>query len=624
MHTHMRENLPRRLLLSLIDYGLCVVGVYVALLMRLGFDFRQVLGYSSGVFICSAIIVGSFWLIGVYKVVWGYADLKDLLRVMWGILLGNLIFSISYLFARRVLLPRSVIFLTFFNTLFLIEASRLFWALYNQSLSKGSKHSEKRILIVGAGRAGIQLLEEFQRRTHLGNVVGFVDDMKRKLGRHVRGKTVLGTTDEIADIVQKMSVDEVIIAIPSASSERIREIVSKINMKVVRVKVLPGLSRLIDKSASISMLKNVEIEDLLARDTIKIDLRSVGEYITNKTILVTGGGGSIGSEICRQVGRLHPGMLLVLGKGENSVYEILEELKETYPAISIIPVIADVCDANRIRSVFKRYKPDIVFHAAAHKHVPLMELNPTEAFKVNLFGTNVVVNACEESGVERMVFISTDKAVNPTNVMGLSKRMAELLVLSRGKTSKTRFAVVRFGNVLGSRGSVIPKFKKQIEKGGPVTVTHPDMERFFMTIPEAVSLVIQAGAYANGGNLFVLNMGEQVKISKLASDMILLSGFVPDQDIKIEYTDIRPGEKLSEELFYADEEYKPTENRDIFVVTSNNNPSSQDFDRRMEEMKRCCDAEDLEGIRKIALELVPTMDKRLLNSDHSSVDKHSI
>ena len=380
----------------------------------------------------------------------------------------------------------------------------------------------------------------------------------------------MGTTSEVMRFVEKLNVNEVIIAIPSATSSQIKRIINYIDTTKVRLKTLPGILEILDNKLSLGFLRDVDISDLLGRKEIKVNLKEIKNYIKDKNILVTGAGGSIGSEICRQVLPMNPKTLFLLGKGENSIFDIKNELQEKFPDSNIEEIIADVSDENRIRHLFSKYKFDVVFHAAAHKHVPLMQKNPTEALKVNSLGTYYVAKVAREYGVERFVFISTDKAIKPTSIMGASKRLAEKIIKSISNSSKTNYGIVRFGNVLGSRGSVIPIFKEQIKKGGPVTVTHPKMKRYFMTIPEAVSLVLQCGQFAQNAEIYVLDMGEPINIDHLARDLIKLSGYIPDQDIKIVYTGVRPGEKLYEELFSKDEDFEKTKNERIFIAKSNN------------------------------------------------------
>ena len=594
----------RKFILFLVDTALTFLAGLAALFMRFGFDFGEMMKYFPSIPIYTAVASIVYILNGNYRVVWAYASSKDMMLIFRGSFIAYLFnIAVFHLFLAPqtgIVLPRSVGFLTFLGSFTLIVMSRLFWQWYSHLSKEGS--GEKRIVIIGAGDAGTMLLEEFERRPSLGKVVAFVDDSPRKIGRKIRGVPVYGPIGRIMEVVEKLNAHEVIIAIPSASSEQMRRIMESIDLRRVSVRTLPGIYELTDGKARIGQLREVSIEDLLGREQIKVNLEEIGKYIKGKRVMVTGAGGSIGSELVRQIARLKPKALILLGRGENSIYKIDEELSENFPDLEKFRVIGDVSDRVWMRQVFEKFKPQIVFHAAAHKHVHLMEENPYEAFRVNVVGTKVIAELCCEYKVERMIFISTDKAVNPTSIMGLSKRIAELFILY-GIDCDTKFAVVRFGNVLGSRGSVIPKFKEQIRKGGPVTVTDPRMRRFFMSIPEAVSLVLQAGAYTNGKGLFVLDMGEQISIDKLARTLISLSGFVPDQDIKIVYTGIRPGEKLYEELFYPYEEFENTPHEKVMRVRS-----KRKFERvkeYVEEMEKLIREGNFEKALEIAKRLVP-------------------
>jgi FlaA1/EpsC-like NDP-sugar epimerase len=422
-----------------------------------------------------------------------------------------------------------------------------------------------RVLIVGAGDAGAMIARELQHRYYDSKqLVGFIDDDRSKHNHILFGVKIFGNRKAIRKVVANYRIQEIIIALPSASGKQLRRIIYECKKTNCEVKILPGLYELIDGKVSIQQVRNVDLEDLLRRESVKLDIARITGYLTGKTVLVTGAGGSIGSELCRQIAALSPKNLILLGKGENSIYEIHRELLEKYPILQIEPVIADVRDRERIERIFDYYHPQVIFHAAAHKHVPLMELQPDEAVRNNIFGTKNLVEAADEFGAEMFIFISTDKAVNPTSVMGVTKRVAELILQNMNQNSKTIYAAVRFGNVLGSRGSVVPLFKKQIAKGGPVTITHPDMKRYFMTIPEAVQLVLQAGSMARGGEVFVLDMGEPVKIVDMVCDLIKLSGLEPDIDIAIRYTGLRSGEKLFEELLTAEEGTTATHHQKIY------------------------------------------------------------
>lgn len=446
----------------------------------------------------------------------------------------------------------------------LICSRLLLWVLQENSGDKNKKGKET--LIVGAGEAGVLVLKELRKSVDSSlNPLAFIDDDPEKSNLRILGIPVVGTRENVGDIVSHYNIKVVIIAIPSAPGSEIAQIVSICKQYNVEVKIFPRLADIITGRISLNMIREVRVEDLLGRPPIELDSLGISSYIKGRTVLITGAGGSIGSEICRQVSNFNPQSIILLGHGENSIYLIEKEIKQSFPHLSVTSTIADIQDRTRMEHVFSTYRPQVVFHAAAHKHVPLMEYNPTEAIKNNIFGTKIVAECAHKYQAEKFVQISTDKAVNPTSVMGVTKRIAELVIQSLNKKSNTNFYTVRFGNVLGSRGSVVPLFKQQIQDGGPITVTHPDMTRFFMTIPEAVQLVIQAGAFEKEGEIFVLDMGQPVKISDLAKKLITLSGLTLDKDIQIKYTGMRPGEKLYEELFTQEEGSIASKHQLIFI-----------------------------------------------------------
>lgn len=517
-----------------------------------------------------AIYLISFYLFKLYGRIWRYASATELIAIV----MANIAASTAWYFISLYIgavLPRSLYVFTGLLLIFFIGGSRLSLRFYSYIMNKPKyrqiQRKKNKVLIIGAGDAGAMLLREIERY-HIANrqVVGFIDDDKNKTGKILLGVKVLGTRNELVKIASEKGIDEIIIAMPSVKGKEIKAIISICKETNCKLTILPGLYEIIEGKVSISQLRPVDIEDLLGRDPVKLDTTAVREYLAGKIVLITGAGGSIGSEIVRQVAKMQPKKLLLLGKGENSIYEITQELKINSPEVKTVPIIADVRDKERIKAIMDYFKPKVVFHAAAHKHVPLMEYQPAEAVRNNILGTKVVADEAAEHNVETFVMISTDKAVNPTSVMGCTKRVAEMYVQSMNKNSGTRFVAVRFGNVLGSRGSVIPLFKKQIAKGGPVTVTHPDMKRYFMTIPEASQLVLQAGAMAKGGEVFVLDMGEPVRIYDLAKDLITLSGLIPDKDIEIKITGLRPGEKLFEELLSAEDGTEKTTHKKIFTA----------------------------------------------------------
>ena len=485
-----------------------------------------------------------------------------------------------------------------------------------------SQSNAKRALIVGAGSAGILVAKEMKNAIDSPLFpVAFIDDDPNKLKLQTQGIPVAGTRKDIITIVQQYKIDIIIIAIPSVSREEITNILNICKKTKAQIKIIPRISDIINGKFTLNMIRDVKVEDLLGRPPIHIDLQEIAGYVTKKIILVTGAGGSIGSEICRQIALFNPKKLLLLGHGENSIFAIENELKRLYPDLIIESIIADIQDKKRLETIFKYYHPDVVYHAAAHKHVPLMESNPTEAIKNNVLGTRNVATCAHQYNVERFVFISTDKAVNPTSVMGVTKRIAEMIIQNLDKKSQTKFTAVRFGNVLGSRGSVIPIFKQQIREGGPVTVTHPDMIRYFMTIPEAVQLVIQSGALAKGGEIFILDMGKPVKISDMAKDLISLSGLELNKDIKIVYTGIRPGEKLYEELLTFDEGSTASKHQLIYIAKPVELPGMlQDSLTKLEQLcYKDPEIDTIIDIKRIFHEIVPTYQPNTQYFYHNSV-----
>ena len=472
-------------------------------------------------------------------------------------------------------------------------------------LTKRHSVDKKKVLIVGAGVAGTTIVREILTSERLNiHPVGFIDDDPHKLGTIIMGVKVLGTTEQVSDIAKQTNAEMIIIAIPTSDAKNAKRISQLCLHSGCEVKTLPGLYQLIDGNVSVSRLRDVDVQDLLGREPVKVNLDEVMGYIEEQVVLVTGGGGSIGSELCRQIATHNPKQLIILDIYENNAYEIEQELKRKLPNLNLLTLIASIRDSGKMDNVFKTYRPDIVFHAAAHKHVPLMETSPNEAVKNNILGTYKVVSAADKYGVKKFVQISTDKAVNPTNIMGATKRVCEMIIQAFSRKSKTQFVAVRFGNVLGSNGSVIPLFKKQIAEGGPVTITHKDIIRYFMTIPEAVSLVLQAGAYANGGEIFVLDMGEQVKIYDLAVNLIKLSGLEPGRDIEIKVTGLRPGEKLYEERLMAEEGLEKTANDRISI----GKPIEMDDEHLFSTLEKLYDEAygESEKMKDLVKELVPT------------------
>lgn len=506
-----------------------------------------------------------FYLFNLYNRAWSYASMGELTAIIQAVSLGSG-GTLALTCFTYWPLPRTIVIVQWALTIILIGGSRLAWRVYVERKKTNGCKAGRKALIIGAGDAGAMVAREF--KGHCNNVlpVGFIDDDPNKQNLTVLGLPVLGAREAIPQVVKRLNIDLIIIAMPSVNSGVIREIVEICRKTGVEVKILPGMYQIINGHVSVNHLRPVQLEDLLHREPVRVDLEEVAGYLKGETVLITGAGGSIGSELCRQVSLFKPKKLVLFGHGENSIHKIWLELQEKFKEIPLEIEIADVRDRPKVNYIFEKHRPGVVFHAAAHKHVPLMEMHPDEAVKTNVTGTLNVSDAADRVGVKVFVMISTDKAVNPSSVMGATKRLAELIIQNRNRVSDTIFTAVRFGNVLGSNGSVVPIFQQQIANGGPVTVTHPEMKRYFMTIPEAVQLVIQAGAMAEGGEVFVLDMGEPVKIVDLAKDMIKFSGLEPEKDIQIKFTGIRPGEKLFEELLTAEEGSRATKHKRIFIA----------------------------------------------------------
>lgn len=557
-----------------------IVFAYIFALMLLH-EFRVPLldrgTFSLHVGVITLIYIAVFYLFHLYGSLWSIAGYYDYMNIV----LANglsVVFVLTYNFILvNHDVSYSVIIVAALIILLGSISSRMFFRVYRR-INKHKRPVDpevtsaiRRVLIVGAGQAAAMIIKEIRNhRELLMDVVGLVDDAQYKQSSHISGYRVLGKTKNIPAIVKEHRIDEILLAIPSLSHEDRRKILDVAKTTPAKLKTLPGVYELVDKGINIKSIRDVEISDLLGRKEIHLNNDKIEEYIKDKVVLVTGGGGSIGSELCRQITTLQPKQLIILDIYENNAYEIETELRRKYPELNLTTLIASVRDQRKIEKIFKDYRPEIVFHAAAHKHVPLMETSPEEAVKNNVFGTLHVANAAKKFKSERFILISTDKAVNPTNIMGASKRLCEMIVQTLdAETTDTDFVAVRFGNVLGSNGSVIPLFKEQIKNGGPVTLTHEEITRFFMTIPEAVQLVLQAGSYAQGGEIFVLDMGEPVKIYDLAENLIRLSGYEPHKEMEIKVTGLRPGEKLYEELLMAEEGLESTPNELIFVGRPN-------------------------------------------------------
>lgn len=554
--------------------------------------------------ICTIAIFYAFHL---YTSLWKYASVNELVNITLAVVISGIVNAVG-MRAFQNPVPRSYDILYTMFLLAMMIGIRFFYRFVRFMKTEYFIRNRKEmsnVMVIGAGDAGAAIVKELRlNETLKRRVCCMIDDDPAKKGKYVQGCLVVGGKKDIISAVERYGITKIIIAMPSAPKSTIKEIVDLCQHTECKIRILPGMYQLVSGEVSVSQLREVEIGDLLGREQIKVNLNEILGYVQNKVVLVTGGGGSIGSEICRQLAGHGVKQLIIVDIYENNIYEIQQELKRKYPELDLVALIASVRNTHRIDEIMGKYRPNVVYHAAAHKHVPLMEDNPNEAIKNNVFGTYKTASAAGKHGVERFVLISTDKAVNPTNIMGASKRMCEMIVQTLDKFYPTEFVAVRFGNVLGSNGSVIPLFKKQIAEGGPVTVTHPDIIRYFMTIPEAVSLVLQAGAYAKGGEIFVLDMGEPVKIADLAKNLIRFSGFKVGEDIEIKYTGLRPGEKLYEELLMDEEGLQATDNN-LIHIGKPIDMNEAVFMRQLKELKAASD-KDSELVRQMVKEMVPT------------------
>ena len=609
----------RKIFLIFLDICSVVAAAGLGLLLRFDFNIEAIQKpYDEHLWKMLPFLVGAtllvYWLFKLYDSIWNYVSVSELERIVVAAFIVSILnVGISYVLNLEVhqtswYMPRSFYFIFSFLLILSTCVTRFGYRAIRMIVRR---HRDKKIganvMVVGAGEAGNMLIKEIMASDYLHkNICCIIDDSDRKVGSFIQGVKIVGNRDAIESNVEKYNIKEIIVAIPSADKKELSSIVNICQKTGCHVKILPGICEIVNEEGKFGQLRDVQVEDLLGRDPIVVDLDSIMGYVTGRVVMVTGGGGSIGSELCRQLADHGVKQLIIVDIYENNAYAIQQELIMKYPDLDLVVLIASVRNTNRLKSIFEAYKPEIVYHAAAHKHVPLMEVSPNEAVKNNVFGTLKTVKAADAAGVEKFVLISTDKAVNPTNIMGATKRICEMIVQTYNKKSKTDFVAVRFGNVLGSNGSVIPLFKKQIEAGGPVTVTHPDIIRYFMTIPEAVSLVLQAGAFAKGGEIFVLDMGEPVKILDLAENLIRMSGFVPYQDIDIKFSGLRPGEKLYEELLMDEEGLQDTENKLIHI----GKPIKLDEEKFLKDLDNlymaCLDEPNPATVRKLVGDIVPT------------------
>lgn len=603
----------RILILILLDVMAVLVASFGSLFLRFEFDFDAIMepfleNYMDIIPFTIVISLVFFWIFKLYKSVWRYASATEMVNIGLATTCAAVLQTI-FCYLTKNLMPRSYYVLYWFFLFMMICGIRFSYRFLRILKQKRSSSIQgvpmTNVMVIGAGAAGNAILKEIESSQFIHQKVKcIIDDGTGCHGKIMRGVPIVGGRDKIAEAVRIYGIDEIIFAIPSASTKDRKDILEICKETGCKLRALPGIYQLINGEVSVAKLKDVEIEDLLGREPIKINIEDIIGYVSGKVVMVTGGGGSIGSELCRQIAAHNPKQLIVIDIYENNAYDIQQELKNKYPKLDLQVLVASVRNTKRMQKIFEIYRPNIVYHAAAHKHVPLMEDSPNEAVKNNVFGTYKTAQAAAKYGVERFVLISTDKAVNPTNVMGATKRICEMVVQMMNGISETNFVAVRFGNVLGSNGSVIPLFKKQIMEGGPVTVTHPEIIRYFMTIPEAVSLVLQAGAYAKGGEIFVLDMGEPVKILELAKNLIKLSGYKVGEDIEIKFTGLRPGEKMYEELLMNEEGLTKTANEMIFI----GKPIKFDVEEFKEQLNKLEEMAKSESadVRGMIKQIVPT------------------
>lgn len=605
----------RKMILILIDIILINLSYVLSIYFRYeyGTFIQLVKQYEKVAIIFTIIYCISFYLFKLYESIWNYASIDEFVLAIGACITGNIVSSLVSAFLKLDF-SYAVNILSGIFVILSIVGFRVSFRIYSRFTnildSKSNSYDLKKTLIIGAGEAATLVIKEMKNNKNSEyNPIALIDDNEYKVGNRVLGVKVEGTRKDIIRICKEKEIEVIIIAVPSINEEDKKEILDICKKTECKVQMVPSIYSVIDGKVSLNQIKDVEIEDLLGREPIELEIQGISHYISNKAVLVTGGGGSIGSELCRQIAKFNPEKLIIFDIYENNAYDIQNELKYKYPKLNLIVLIGSVRDRKRLNQIFEKYNPNIIFHAAAHKHVPLMEDSPMEAIKNNVFGTLNVVQCADKYDVERFVLISTDKAVNPTNIMGATKRMCEMIIQSYDKVSKTKFVAVRFGNVLGSNGSVIPLFKRQISHGGPVTVTDKNIIRYFMTIPEASKLVLQAGAFANGGEIFILDMGDPVKIYDLACDLIRLSGFEPNKDIKIKITGLRPGEKLYEELLMSEEGLTNTKHKKIFI----GKPTFTDIDILKEKLSELNEIVEKDNINELILkieEIVPTYKRK--------------
>ena len=606
----------RQSILIMLDFLLITLSnlISIDIILKHYLPYKNIYGTIYSILIVYSIIsLVSIYYFNGYSSLWRYAEIDEVIIIAKACIV-NTALLIGVVLLMKLPITFYFYYINYIMNVAIICGIRIVYRyLRHCRLRKISSSDVSRVLIIGGGNGGSMVINELYNNPQLNKVpVAIVDDERSKIGRIMHGVPILDSTYEIESIVKKMKIDEIIFSIASINNERKQEILKICNQTKCRVRTIPGIYEIIDGKVDIKKIRDVEIKDLLGRKPVEVNLNEISRYITDKVVLVTGGGGSIGSELCRQIAANNPKMLIIVDIYENNAYEIEQELIRLYKGnINLKTIIASIRDVKRMDRIFEQYNPNVVFHAAAHKHVPLMEVSPGEAIKNNVFGTKNIAELSHKYGVSRFVLISTDKAVNPTNIMGATKRAAEMIIQTMNECSKTEFVAVRFGNVLGSNGSVIPLFKKQIEEGGPITVTHPEIIRYFMTIPEAVQLVIQAGSMAKGGEIFILDMGQPVKILDLATNLIKLSGLEPGKDIKINYSGLRPGEKLYEELLMAEEGIIDTQHEKIFI----GKPIELDKDflyTKLDELKERVHNEDVDSIESIMKEIVTTYKKEII------------